>query len=97
MIFGRPPNLWLGFATAAMGFVSVTAVVAFHFDPVAVATISGAGTGVLGALITLVAGQPPVVQPGGKVLVHTPNGEPDATATLDIAPSGRVEVQERRR
>lgn len=96
MIFGRPTNLWLGFVTAAVGFVSVTAVVVFLLDPTAVTTVAGAATGVLGALITLAAGQPPTVAPGGQVNVHAPNVAPDATARLGLAPSGRVTVLDRR-
>jgi hypothetical protein len=81
MIFGRPTNLWLGFATAAVGFLSVTAVTVFNVDPEAVATIAGAGTGLLGALIALVAGQPPTVNSGDTINVVTPKGQPNETIT----------------
>ena len=89
MIWGRPTNLWLGLVTALTGFVTVT-LVQLGLDPAAVATVAGSGAGVLGALIVLVANQPPSVNPGGQITVHTANGEADKTATIDVAPSGRV-------
>jgi hypothetical protein len=96
MIFGRPTNLWIGFITAGVGFVSTTAIVAFHLDPVAVATIAGSATGVLGALVALVAIQPPTVQAGDRVNVHTPNGDPNSSAALVVTKAGSVEVVDRR-
>ena len=81
MIFGRPTNLWLGFVTAAVSFASVTAVTAFHADPTAVATIAGSGTGLLGALVVLVAVQTPTVKSGDTINVVTPKGEPNETIT----------------
>lgn len=77
MILGRHPNLWLGFATAAVGFMSVVAVVVFKLDPTNVATIGGSATGLLGAGIALVAGQPPTLAPGDTYHVATPAGQPD--------------------
>lgn len=79
MIAGRPTNLWLGFVTAAVGLVSVTAVTVFNVDPTAVATLAGAVTGLLGALVVLIAGQPPTVSPGDKINVVTPAGQPNDT------------------
>lgn len=79
MIFGRPSNLWLGLVTAAVGFASVTAVTVFHLDPTSVATVAGAGTGLLGAVVALVAGQPPTVKAGDQVNVTTPAGDPNYT------------------
>lgn len=74
MILGRPVNLWLGLTTAATGFLAVTAIT-LGADPTVVANISGAGTGVLGALIVLIANQAPTVHQGDQVKVQTPNGE----------------------
>ena len=82
MIWGRPTNLWLGFVTAFVGFASVTAVSVFNADPTVVATLAGAGTGLLGALVVLVAGQPPTVKEGDTVNVQTPNGQPNTTLTV---------------
>lgn len=77
MIAGRPTNLWLGFVTAAVGLVSVTAVTVFNVDPAAVATLAGAVTGLLGALVVLIAGQPPTVTTGDTIKVITPAGQPN--------------------
>lgn len=76
MILGRPVNLWLGVTTAAAGFISVTAI-ALGADPTIVANLTGAGAGVMGAVIALVAGQAPTVLPGSIVNVQTPGGEPN--------------------
>jgi hypothetical protein len=76
MILGRPVNLWLGVTTAAAGFISVSAIAA-GADPVIVANLTGAGAGVMGAVIALVAGQPPTVTAGSTVNVVTPKGQQD--------------------
>lgn len=81
MILGRPTNLWLGVVTAGTGFLSVTAV-AFGADPTLVANIAGAGAGVLGAIVALVAGQAPTINSGDTVNVVTPAGEPNRTVTV---------------
>jgi hypothetical protein len=87
MILGRPINLWLGFSTAVVGFVSVVAVSAFHADPIIVATVGGSATGLLGAGIGLVAGQPPTVNPGDTVHVTTPSGQPNYVTTIATPPA----------
>lgn len=85
MIFGRATNLWLGFVTAFVGFVSVSAVVA-GADPTAVATIGGGATGLLGALVALIAGGTPTVKAGSdvNVVTATPAGEKDLTTTVTV-------------
>jgi len=85
VIAGRPTNLWLGLATAIQGAVAIT-LVAAGFDPTAVATISGAWGGVVGALILIVANQPPTVAPGDTVKVTTPAGEPNYTIVARETP-----------
>lgn len=92
MIAGRPINLWLGVTTAAAGFVTVS-LIALGADPTVVANIVGAGAGVMGAVIALVAGQPPTIASGGQVNVQTPAGQPNGTATLEVTRSGEVTVQ----
>jgi hypothetical protein len=81
MIYGRPINLWLGLITAAAGFVTVTAIT-LGADPTIVANLVGAGTGVMGAAIALVAGQPPTVQRGDVINVQTPPGEDNVKVTV---------------
>lgn len=90
MIFGRPTNLWTGLATALVGFLSILAVTVLKYDPTIVAQLSGAGALLLGALISLVANQPPTINSGGTVNVTTPAGQPNASATVSVAPSGDV-------
>jgi hypothetical protein len=83
MIFGRPVNLWLGLTTAALAFVQVTIVTVLpDVDPTAVATVLGAAGLLLGAVITLVANQPPTVNSGDTVTVVTPKGQPNETVTV---------------
>lgn len=77
MILGRPVNLWLGFATAVVGFGSTIAVVVLKIDPIVVATVAGSTTGLLGAGIGLLSGQPPTLAPGDTYHVSTPTGQPD--------------------
>jgi hypothetical protein len=93
MILGRPTNLWLGFVTAVVGFASVTAVAVFHADPTTVATVAGSATGLTGALVVLVAGQPPTLNPGDPYNVETPTGSPNVAkvANTNVTPAPPVQ------
>jgi hypothetical protein len=95
VIFGRPTNLWLGVVTSGAG-VAAIALIAGGLDPELVAQLLGALVAFLGAVIGLVAGQPPSVNPGDRIVVHTANGQPDATAKVGLSPSGQVAVIDRR-
>lgn len=80
MIFGRPTNLILG---AFTGLFNVIVLVSnsqggTFFTPEIVAAVNIAA----GALITLIAGQPPIVNMGDKVSVITPQGEPNKTIVV---------------
>ena len=86
MIFGRPTNLWLGLLTAIQGAISVTAVV-FGADPTVVATISGAWAGVFGAIILVIANQPPTLNPGDSYVVQTAKGEANITGVVAPTPT----------
>ena len=78
MIFGRPTNLWLGLVAASLSFVQiVTVTLRPDVDPIAVATVVGAAGLLLGAVIALIAGQPPTVNPGDTIKIQTPAGEPN--------------------
>ena len=81
MILGRPTNLWLGLTTSIVGAISVTAVV-LGADPTIVATVSGAWGGVVGAIILVVANQPPTLSPGDTFTIKTPSGQPDTTGVV---------------
>lgn len=83
MILGRPTTLWLGLVTAVAGLVTSALVVA-GFDPVVVANIVGPSVTVLGALIVLIANQPPTLAPGDTYTIQTPKGQPNYVA--EVAP-----------
>jgi len=85
MIFGRPTNLWLGVATAIVSgltFILLTAGV----DPSVVAGTGAALTGLLGAVIALVAYQPPTLAAGDTYTIQTPKGQPNYEATVAPPP-----------
>jgi len=86
MILGRPTNLWLGVVTALAGTVTVS-LVAAGVDPVLVANLVGAGVTLLGAVIALVAGQPPTLSPGDTFNVQTPAGTPNYVTTVAHPPA----------
>ena len=92
MILGRPVNLWTGALTSVVGVITILAIAA-GADPTLVAQLSGGITGALGAVILLVANGTPTIASGGEVHVQTPAGQPNGTATLEVAPSGEVTVQ----
>ena len=84
MIFGRPTNLILG---AFTGVFNVVVLVAnsqgsTFFTPEIVAAVNIAA----GALITLIAGQPPTVNEGDTVRISTPSGQPNAEISATIPP-----------
>ncbi len=86
MILGRPTNLWLGFLTSATSLVALLVVTLGHVDGDVVATVAAAVTLLEGALITLIAGQPPVVNSGDtvKVVTQTPQGQPNTVTTTTV-------------
>ena len=86
MIAGRPTNLWLGLAQAIQGAVAISAV-ALGADPAIVAPLSGAWGVVVGAVILVVANQPPTVSPGDTVTVQTAAGQPNYTTTIATPPA----------
>lgn len=80
MIFNRPTNLILGAFTALFNVIVLVASSqgSAFFTPEIVAAVNIA----FGALITLIAGQPPTVNTGDKVEVITPQGEPNKTIVV---------------
>lgn len=96
MIWGRPPNLWLGVVTSGAGVAGVV-MLAAGLDPEFVAQILAALVTFLGAIIALIAAQPPTIAKGDRIHVGTPNGQPTATATIGLTPAGQVTVQPERR
>lgn len=86
MIAGRPTQLWLGLTTAISGAV-VASLIALGFDPVVVGTLGGVWSGVLGAVVLLVANQPPTLAPGDTFKVTTPAGTPNYETTVATPPA----------
>jgi hypothetical protein len=86
MILGRPTNLWLGFITSALAVVQILLVNVAKLDPVVTATLLGAIGLLLGSLISLIANQPPTVNPGDTVHVTTPAGQPNYVTTIATPP-----------
>ena len=85
MIFGRPVNLVVGAFQAVLGAV-VLALGALD-PPVVIPAAVVAGVVIaFGAVIALVANQPPTVNAGDQVNVITPQGQPNTTITA-VAPS----------
>lgn len=87
MILGRPTNLWLGLATAIQGAVAVT-LVSLGYDAQIVATISGAWGAVFGAIILVIAAQPPSLKPGDPYNVVTERNQPNISkiANTNVTP-----------
>lgn len=84
MIFGRPPNLVLGAFTAVFNVV-VLALGASGIDvppPITAAVNLAAG-----AVITLIAYQPPTLNPGDTFSVTTPAGQPTYQTTVASPPA----------
>ena len=83
MILGRPTNLWNGLVVAAISTASIIAMQLFpDVDGEVVATIGAAITLLFGAVIALVANQPPTVNEGSTVNVVTPSGQPNTTVVV---------------
>ena len=86
MFLGRPTNLWLGAFTAILG--AVVLVLAALQPPVIIpGTVVGALGIAFGALIGLVANQPPTLNPGQTFNVTTPAGQPNVVTTVATPPA----------
>ncbi len=81
MILNRPTNLVLGAFTAVFNLV-VLSLGALPEPIVIPAVIVGAANLAVGAVITLIANQPPTVNKGDQVVIQTPAGEPNRTVTV---------------
>jgi hypothetical protein len=86
MILGRPTNMWLGAFTAV--FSAIVVVLAALTPPIIIpAIVVGAVGGAFGAVILLIAGQPPTLNPGDQLKVTTPAGQPTAITTVATPPA----------
>jgi hypothetical protein len=84
VILGRPTNLWLATVT---GLINVAALIAGGTGhPIDVGIVAGVNLAAA-AIIALIAGQPPVVNPGDTVHVTTPTGQPTYVTTIATPPA----------
>jgi len=93
MIFGRPTNIWLGLVTAAVSGLSFI-LLTLKVDPSVVAGVGAALTGLLGAVIALVAYQPPTLLAGDSYTIQTPKGQPNYEATVAPPPQSTTPTPE---
>jgi len=86
MILGRPTNLILGAFTALLGAAVVILGVLPH--PIIIpAAVVGAVTLAFGALVALIANQPPTLSPGDTYTTVTPKGQPNYVTTVATPPA----------
>ncbi len=88
MIFGRPTNLWLGAFTAI--FNATVLILAALVPPIVIPAVVVGGVNLaIAAVIALVAGQPPTLNPGDRYTVVTPPDETNVTkvANTNMAPT----------
>ena len=84
MIFNRPANLILGAFTAVFNVVVlVLSSQGNPIDPAVVAAVNIAAA----AIITLIAYQPPTLNPGDTFNVTTPAGQPTFVTTVAKPPA----------
>lgn len=87
MIFGRPPNLVLGAFTAVFNVVVlVLASRGTIIDPGITAAVNLAA----GAVIAVIAYQPPTLAPGDTFHIQTPTGSPNYETTVAQPPAPSV-------
>ncbi len=92
MIFGRPANLVVGAFQAVLGAV-VLALAALEPPIVVPATVVAAVVIAFGAVIALVANQPPTLAPGSSYNIQTPQGSPNYSTIVATPPAASVPVQ----
>ena len=89
MILGRPTNLWLGLVTTVVALAQGLIVIFVpEVDPTQIATAGALVVAALGALIALIAGQPPTLNPGDPYTVVTAPGQENVSkvANTNITP-----------
>lgn len=86
MIFGRPTNLIVAAFQALIGAVII--VLANLVPPIDIpGAVVGAIVLAFGALIALVANQPPTLNPGDQFATATPKGQPNYVTTVATPPA----------
>ena len=86
MLFGRPINLIVGAFTTLLGAVVV--ILSALPNPIVIpSVVVGAVTLAFGALVALVANQPPTLSPGDSFTVQTAAGTPNYQTTVATPPA----------
>lgn len=86
MILGRPVNLVVGAFQAVLGAVVLT--LGALAPPIVIPAAVVAGVVIaFGAVIAVIAGQPPTLNPGDQFHVTTPSGTPNVTTTVATPPA----------
>jgi hypothetical protein len=86
MLFGRPTNLWLGAFSGLLGAAVV--ILANLVPPIVIpGAVVGAVTAAVGALIAVVANQPPTLNPGDTFHTVTEAGQPNFVTTVATPPA----------
>ncbi len=86
MILGRPVNLVVGAFQAVLGAI-VLALGALDPPIVIQAPVVAAVVIAFGAVIAVVAGQPPTLNPGDQFRTVTPQGTPNYVTTVATPPA----------
>ena len=81
ILFGRPANLILGAITALTGVVVIALGAAGIVIPVELVAAIGVAEG---AIIAVVAYQPPTLNPGDTISVVTPAAQPNQVQTVAV-------------
>jgi|GEM_PF-4491176 len=86
MILGRPTNLIVGAFTALLGAVVV--ILGVLPNPIVIPSAAvGAVTLAFGALVALIANQPPSLNIGDTFTTVTPKGQPNYVTTVATPPA----------
>lgn len=86
MILGRPTNLWVGAFTITFNLIVL--ILAALVPPIIIPAVVAGGVGVaFGALVALVANQPPTMNPGDTFNTVTPPGQPNFVTTVSTPPA----------
>lgn len=86
MILGRPANQVVGTFQIVLG--SLVVVLAALVPPIIIpGVVVGALGAAFGAIVLLIAGQPPLLKPGDEFHVQTPDGQANYKTTVATPPA----------
>jgi hypothetical protein len=86
MLFGRPANLIVG--TFQIVFGAIVVILAALVPPIIIPALVVAAIGAaFGAIVALIANQPPTLSAGDTYKISTPTGQPNYEATVATPPA----------